>query len=497
MSEDVAVPVGSVVTTNIPSRLDRLHWSGWHWRVVIALGITWTLDGLEASLIANLGPVLQESVTLGLTATEVGATNTAYLLGQVAGALVFGRLTDSLGRKKLFLVTLAVYLSATALSGLAPTFAIFAVLRFLAGTGIGGEYAAINSAIDELIPARMRGRIDLAINGSYWVGVALGAALTEILLNADYLPHAIGWRLAFLLGAALGLGILFLRRSIPESPRWLLMHGQVARSERVVTEIETKVGPGHGPLAEAPALEVRVTGTVGLGYTARILLGPLLRRTILGLALMIGQTFFFNAIFFTAPLILNRFHGVDEGHVGRYMIPFALVNFCGPLLLGRLFDTVGRRPMIAGTYIASGLLLVATGYAFEQDWLSAATQTASWCLVFFFASAAASSAYLTVSELFPVEIRGLVIAIFYSVATAFGAVAPTVFSSLVATGDRTVLFEGYVFAASIMIAAGIVGAVLGVSAEGKSLEALARSDRKASRRLQSSGGAPWTSRSGR
>jgi MFS family permease/mono/diheme cytochrome c family protein len=440
-----ALPVGTMVETSVPARLDRLEWSGWHTRVVIALGITWTLDGLEASLIANLGPVLQEAATLSLSATQVGEANTAYLIGQVFGALVFGRLTDLWGRKRLFLVTLAVYLSATALSGAAPNFLAFAILRFFAGTGIGGEYSAINSAIDELIPARLRGQVDLTINGSYWLGVVLGAGLTEVLLNPALLPHAYGWRLAFGLGGVLGLAIVLVRRDVPESPRWLLMHGRIQESESVMSKIESAVMRSMGkekPLGEAPSVRVKVTGAVGVLYTARVLLRKYPRRTLLGLSLMIGQAIFYNAIFFTFALILTQFYGIPVDRAGRYMIPFAIGNFLGPALLGRWFDTLGRRLMIASTYVASGILLVATGYAFQQGWLSATTQTLCWCVVFFVASAAASSAYLTVSELFPVEIRGMVIALFYAVATLIGASAPTIFGALVQSRSRLALFEG-------------------------------------------------------
>ncbi|HKA89890.1 MAG TPA: MFS transporter [Haliangiales bacterium] len=468
------VPPGTVITTDVPSRLDRLAWSRWHTRVVIALGITWTLDGLEASLIANLAPVLVEAATLHLSATQVGLSSTVYLVGQVLGALVFGKLTDQLGRKRLFLVTLAVYLGATALSGLAPNFGVFAALRFLAGTGIGGEYAAINSAIDELIPARVRGHIDLAINGSYWVGVAMGAGLTEILLNPAYVPHAWGWRVAFGLGAVLGLVILLVRRDLPESPRWFLMHGRPDDADAAMAAIERKAG---APVAEAYPIQLTVTGSVGLLYAARILLRRHRRRTVLGLALMIGQTFFYNAIFFSFALILSQVYGVPEGHIGRYMIPFAAGNFLGPVLLGRLFDTTGRRVMIATTYIASGLLLVATGWAFRQGWLDATSQTVCWCVVFFFASAAASSAYLTVSELFPVEVRGMVIALFYAFATALGAAAPAIFGAFVDmyrhTLNRTPLFLGYLLGAVLMVGAGVVARLLGVDAERKSLEHLA------------------------
>lgn len=466
--------MGQEVTTDVPPRLDRLHWSRWHTTLVLALGITWILDGLEASLIANLGPILQAKETLGLTPTEVGEANTIYLLGQVAGALFFGRLTDSLGRKKLFLTTLAVYLGATALSGLAPNFWIFALFRFLAGSGIGGEYSSINSAIDELIPARVRGQVDLGINGSYWIGVAMGAGLTELLLNPAYLPRPLGWRLAFGLGAVLGLIILIVRRHIPESPRWLLMHGHVQESERVVTQIEEAVRRGsEKPLDPVQPVRVRVTGSVGALYIAEVMLKKHGKRTLLGLSLMIGQTFFYNAIFFSSALILHNFYGIPDNGVGRYLIPFSAGNFFGPLLLGRMFDRVGRRVMISTTYIVSGLLLIATGYAFKQGWLDATTQTLCWCVVFFFASAAASSAYLTVSELLPVEIRGMTIALFYAVSTGIGAIAPTLFGSLVQSQSRPALFHGYLLGSLLMITAGLIAARIAVNAEGKSLEQLA------------------------
>ncbi|HEY1693357.1 MAG TPA: MFS transporter [Polyangiaceae bacterium] len=467
------VAAGTVVQTNIPQRLDRLPWSAWHLRVVLALGVTWTLDGLEASLVTNLGPILEERSTLGLTATQVGVTNAVYLVGQVVGALAFGRLTDLWGRKRLFLVTLAIYLGATGLSGLAPGLGVFCVFRFFAGTGIGGEYAAINSAIDELIPARLRGRVDLAVNGSYWIGVVLGACVTQLLLDPRVVPQAWGWRLAFLLGSVLGLGILFVRRHMPESPRWLLMHGRIEESEASLRTIETAVAQSHGELPEAPPrAPLRVTGAVGILYTARVLLKRLRRRTVLGLALMVAQTLFYNAVFFSLALVLTRFYGVPVDHAGRYVIPFAVGNFFGPVLLGHFFDVVGRRVMIASTYVLSGALLVASGYAFQQGWLDATTQTVSWCVVFFFASAAASSAYLTVSELFPVEIRGMAIALFYATATLVGASSPALLGALIESGSRPAVFHGYVVGAAAMIAAGIVAAFLGVPAEGKSLEQL-------------------------
>ena len=474
-SSPVAVPIGTVFRSDVPSRLDRLGWSPWHWRVVLALGITWILDGLEASLIANVGDVLTRADTLALSVAQVGLANSAYLGGEILGALLFGRWTDRYGRKRLFLVTLAVYLAGTALSGLAPNYGLFLLCRIIAGSGIGGEYAAINSAIDELIPARVRGRVDLGINGSYWIGVALGGALTLVLLDPARLPLAYGWRLVFGLGALLGGVILLVRRHMPESPRWLLLHGRAAEAERVVATIEASVrasAPGAVPSEPAQAVEVRATGSVGLMYVARVLLLKHGRRTVLGLALMVSQSFFYNAIFFSYALILSRFYGVPAGRAGLYVIPFAAGNFLGPLLLGRLFDTVGRRRMIAGTYALSGVLLLLTGHAFHLGLLDARTQTLAWCVVFFFASAAASSAYLTVSELFPVEIRGLAISLFFVMGQAAGALATAAFGEIVQSQSRGALFAGYAVGAAFMLAAAGVALVLGVDAEGKSLEEL-------------------------
>lgn len=461
---------------DVPRRLDRLPWSRWHLRVLLALGITWSLDGLEASLVANLAPTLVRPDTLGLTAQQVGLTNTVYLLGQVCGALLFGWLTDRKGRKKLFLVTLGLYLVATALGGLSPTLWVFATFRFFAGAGIGGEYSAINSAIDEIVPAKVRGQVDLAINGTYWVGVALGSLLTLVLANPRLVPIAYGWRCAFGLGALLGLIIVVVRRHIPESPRWLLLHGRGAEADATTREIEAAVYAGkpvppappnadEHPHHEAPA-------RVGLKYLLRLLVVQHPRRTILGLSLMMAQAFFYNSIFFSYGLVLETFHHVPSDHVGLYMVPFAVGNFVGPLLLGRAFDRYGRRVMIPLTYAVSGLLLVATGGMFLAGWLTAVTQTIAWCTVFFFASSAASAAYLTVSELFPLEVRGLVIAVFYAFATLLASVAPFVFGAIVDSGSPIRLFWAYAFASALMVGAAGVARVLGVSAEGKSLEAL-------------------------
>jgi len=466
---------GTVVRSTIPSRLDALEWSRWHRRVVVALGITWILDGLEASLIANLAPTLQDERTLGLRAVQIGIANTVYLIGQVFGALFFGHLTDRYGRKRLFLVTLGVYLAATALSGAATGFGMFLVLRFIAGAGIGGEYSAINSAIDELIPARLRGQVDLGINGSYWVGVAMGAGLTLVLLDPDLIPVELGWRLVFGLGAIMGLAILLVRRDVPESPRWLLMHGFVREAEAVMAVIEDRVRGAKARVVaaiEIREIEITVTGTVGAEHVLRTLIRRFPKRTVLGVVMMIAQAFFYNAIFFSYGLILEKFHGVRADRVGLYIVPFAAGNFLGPLLLGPLFDRLGRRVMIPLTYAASGVLLVGTGLLFWAGALDAVTQTASWCFVFFFASAAASSAYLTVSELFPVEIRGIAIAFFYAIGTAGGAFAPALFAWMIEGGKPSSLFAGYAFASVLMIGAAFVARRLCVNAERRSLEEL-------------------------
>jgi len=467
-------PRGTWVTTDVPCRLDALGWSRWHQRLILALGITWILDGLEASLVANIAPTLRHPDALGLSATQVGMANSIYLVGQVAGALVFGHLTDRLGRKRLFLVTLALYLGATALSGLAPDYTVFLGLRLLAGAGIGGEYSAINSAIDEMVPARLRGAIALGVNGSYWIGVALGAGVTLIVLDASIFPSAVGWRLAFGFGALLGLPILLIRRHMPESPRWLLTHGYVRAAIATIEQIEAEVhGRERRVRVEATpivAVKVKVSGTVGLRHLARTLVRRYPRRTILGLSLMLAQAFLYNSIFFSYGLILEQFHGVPPEHVGLYIVPFAIGNFLGPLVLGPAFDRWGRRLMIPLTYALSGALLLATGGLFMAGSLNALTQTLAWMLVFFVASAAASSAYLTVSELFPVELRGMAIAVFYAFGTLAGAGAPALFGAIVETGDPRRLFAGYALAAALMMAAAVVARVFGVDAERRPLE---------------------------
>jgi MFS family permease len=463
------------IRTTIPARLDSLPWSRWHWRVVIALGITWLLDGLEVTVVGALGAALQRPDTLGLTATEVGWTGSAYIAGAVVGALFFGRLADRFGRKRLFLVTLAVYVAATVLTGLTWDFWSFAFCRALTGFGIGGEYAAINSAIDELIPARVRGAVDLGINGTFWVGAALGAGLSLVLLDPAWIGAHLGWRLAFGLGAVLGVAILIVRRNLPESPRWLITHGHTERAEAEVAAIEAAVAAEHGALPQSDTgLSIRMRGHVPWSEIGRLMVSTYRRRAVLGLSLMASQAFFYNAIFFTYGLVLTRFYGVSDERVGAYILPFAAANFAGPLLLGRLFDSVGRRRMIALTYALSGLGLLAAGYAFARGALDARGLTLAWAGIFFVASAAASSAYLTVSEVFPLEIRAVSISIFYAIGTGLGAfLTPALFGVLVDSGSRELLFAGYALAAVLMCAAGGVALVAGVDAERKPLEAVA------------------------
>jgi MFS family permease len=462
--------------TQVPARLDRLPWSGWHWMIVTALGVTWILDGLEVTLASALAATLKNPAALGLSDAQVGGTATAYLSGAVVGALFFGYLTDLLGRKRLFYITLGVYLLGTALSGLAWNFWSFAAFRALTGAGIGGEYAAINSAIDELIPARLRGQTDLAINATYWLGAALGALMTLFFLNPRTLPLWLGWRLVFGAGAMLGLTILIFRFWVPESPRWLMVHGQAMEAERVVGEIEAKVRAKKGALPD-PAPEftrIRMRDHTPLSEIWHSIAHTHRRRSILGFVLMASQAFFFNAILFSYALVLAKFYGVAPERVSYYLLPLTLGNALGPILIGRLFDVIGRKPMIVFTYAASGLLLAWSGWLFEKQILTAQSQAVLWSIIFFIASAAASSAYLTVSEIFPLEIRGLAISIFFAIGTLAGGVAaPALFGWLIGTGSREYLFAGYLVGAVLMIFAAAVEAWLGVKAERQSLESIA------------------------
>jgi MFS family permease len=464
--------------SDIPARLDRLPWSRWHWRVVLALGIAWVLDGLEVTIVGSFGSVLERPDTLALSAAQIGWAGSLYVGGAVIGALVFGRLADRLGRKRLFLLTLLVYMAATVATAFSTGFASFAVCRFVTGIGIGGEYAAINSAIDELIPARVRGRVNLAINGSFWIGAAIGAVLSLALLDPRILGPQQGWRAGFLLGAVLAVAILLVRRHVPESPRWLVAHGRAAEAERIVAQIEDSVRRQHaGPLPAVDATANRVsrrTRLPTLGEVADVLLRRYRRRSLVVLTLMVAQAFFYNAIFFTYALVLTRFYAVDASQVGLYILPFALGNVLGPLVLGPLFDRVGRRVMIASTYGLSAIGLVLTGIGFLHGVLDATTQTLAWSAVFFLASAAASSAYLTVSEVFPLEMRAISISIFYALGTgAGGFAAPALFGALIETGSRSNVFVGYAIGAGLMAVAALIAWRYAVDAERKPLEQVA------------------------
>jgi MFS family permease len=464
------------VTTKVPARLDRLPWSRWHWMIVIGLGTVWILDGLEVTVVGNISGVIGKAGSgLHVTQAQVSGFGAAmYVLGACLGALFFGWLTDRFGRKKLFMITLGMYLTATALTALSFAPWWFFLFRFLTGFGIGGEYAAINSAIDELIPSRHRGVIDIVINGTYWAGAAAGALLT-VPATSD-LPADVGWRVCFGLGVVLGVVVLLVRRNVPESPRWLFIHGRERDAERLVDEVEQRVSRDTGAdLAEPErSITIRQRKTIGFITIARTMFAQYPRRTILGFSLFIGQAFLYNAITFGYAQILATFFHVKT-NPGYYFAVIAVGNLLGPLLLGRLFDTVGRKPMIAGTYLVSGLLLLGTAYLFDRGSLTAATMTACWCAVLFFASAGASSAYLTVSEVFPMETRALAIAFFYAIGTGAGGIAgPLLFSALVSTGKVADTVVAFSIGAALMIAAGLVEIFLGVKAERQSLEDIAQ-----------------------
>lgn len=462
------------VRSLIPARMHHMPWSRFHWMVIFGLGTAWILDGIEVQIVAAGG----FEKTLSMSTTEVGLAGTVYLLGEVLGALLFGRLTDTLGRKKLFTLTLALYLVASGLAAFSPNMAVFLVLRFVAGMGIGGEYSAVNSAVDELIPGRFRGRVDLAINGTYWLGAGVGAFASLFLLDTDRFGENVGWRLAFLIGPILGLAIIYLRRHIPESPRWMVTHGRGEAAEKIVAGIEEEVRQQDKDL---PRLDEKRDGMwikPREGLTPRQLayvfftLYP--TRTVLGATLMITQSFLYNAIFFTYSLVLQNFYGQSASSAAVYFFPFAIGNLLGPLLLGPLFDTVGRRRMIGGCYAFAAVVLAVSAFMFHRDMLSAAGHTAFWCLAFFFASAGASAGYLTVSEIFPMEVRGQAISYFFAIAQIFGAIGPVFYGWLIGEGEsRTPMFWGYLIASAIMLIGAVVAMVWGVDAEGKSLEEIA------------------------
>ena len=464
---------GGAVKSLIPFRMDRLPWSRFHWMVIVGLGVSWILDGLEIQLVSNAG--FQDS--LGMSSTEVGFAGTIYLIGQVVGALTFGRLTDTLGRKKLFIITLAIYLVGSGVAGLAWTPWFLYLWRFVAGLGIGGEYTAINSAIDELIPAKYRGRVDIAVNGTYWAGALIGAFASFWLLDTHHVAQNVGWRIAFFIGPVMGLMIIWLRRHIPESPRWMVTHGHGDEAERIVDDIESTLesrGAKLAPVDESKAISIKARDTIPFRDLLHVFVKKYPSRTVLGLTMMITQSFLYNAIFFTYALVLQNFYGLEKSDAAIYFIPFAIGNLAGPLLLGHLFDTIGRRKMIFTTYMIAGLVLLVSAFLFKAGALNATTHTIFWCVSFFFASAGASSAYLTVSEIFPLEVRGQAISYFFAIGQVFGALGPVLFGALVGEGkERNPLFWGYILASSIMILGGVVAIRIGVDAEGKGLEDIA------------------------
>jgi MFS family permease len=466
MSQSTAAPRVSLV----PARMDRLPWTRFHWTIVVGLGFSWVLDGLEIQIVASAG--FQK--TLGMSALEVGIAGSVYLLGQITGALIFGRLSDRLGRRKLFILTLAIYLVASGIAGLSFDVWFLYVFRFIAGMGIGGEYAAINSAIDELIPAKYRGRIDIAINGTYWGGAALGSVANLFLLNTDYFAEDWGWRIGFFIGPVLGLAIIYLRRHIPESPRWLMTHGREDEAEATVDDIEARVRAEGHELEEVPAskgMEITATERVPFRTIAHVLFKDYPKRTLVGATMMITQSFLYNAIFFTYILVLQNFYDTDPASTQYYFFPFAIGNLLGPLILGHFFDVWGRRQMIFLTYGVSGAVLLLSGLLFQAEVLTATTQTVIWCIAFFFASAGASSAYLTVSELFPLEIRAQAISYFFVVGQIAGATAPTIYGALIGDGsDRGPLTVGYLVGGGIMIVGGVIAFIFGVDAARRPLE---------------------------
>jgi MFS family permease len=474
-----AQTAGGALRSLIPARIDRLPWSRFHTHMVIALGVAWVLDGLEITVASNVGPDLTQHSTLNMSASAVADIATWYLIGEVIGALFFGRLSDKLGRRNLFMVTLGVYLIGSGLTAATPRGAYWFIFlygtRIIAGMGIGGEYAAINSAIDEMIPARYRGRVDLAVNGTYWAGAFLGTIVTLVLLN--HLTPNLGWRIAYVVGPVLALVILFVRRNLPESPRWQIMHGRQEAAEGSIAEIEHDVERTKGaipPVDPSRELEIRPAKQIGYLALLRVLFVHYPSRSVLGAALMITQSFLYNAIFFTYGLVLEFFFHVKPTDTGYYFLAFAAGNLLGPLTIGHLFDTVGRRKMISGTYLLSGVLLVISAQLFKAGVLNATTQTIAWSVIFFFASAGASAGYLTVSEVFPLEVRAKAIAVFFAIAQAFGSLGSHLYGHLIGTGtDPNRLYIGYLIGAGAMIIGGLVAAFLAVDAEGKSLEDVA------------------------
>lgn len=467
------IAADGTVRSLIPYRMDRLPWAKFHWLVVIGLGISWILDGLVISMVSAAG----YKETLGMTNDQIGLVGTIYLIGQVCGALYFGRLTDRWGRKKLFVITLGIYLAAMGAAGLAFAPWWLYACQFIAGLGIGGEYTAINSAIDELIPAKYRGRVDIAVNGTYWAGAMLGALANFVLLNHDIFAGNVGWRIAYFVGPVVGLVIIFIRKYIPESPRWMITHGQAVEAETIVDGIEASVraqGKSLPPVDDSKAMYIKPDKPASLATLLHVFLVEYPSRTFLGLSMMITQSFLYNAIFFTYAMVLQNFYHLDASTTALYFFPFAIGNLLGPLILGPLFDTIGRRKMIFLTYLLAGAVLLVSAYLFRAGSLTANTHVLLWCISFFFASAGASSAYLTVSEIFPLEVRGQAISYFFAIAQVVGSMGPVLFGHLVGDGtQRDPLFMGYLIGAGVMIFGGLVALLFGVNAEGKTLEDIA------------------------
>src|ERR1700734_59816 len=467
------------IRSTVPARLDRVRWTPFHTRLVVGLGAAWVLDGLSITIASSVTSKLTQPNTLDLSTAQAASIGTLYLVGEVIGALVFGRMSDTLGRRKLFTWTLAVYLFGTALTALTPKGSGWIVYlyatRIIAGTGIGGEYSAINSAIDEMMPARYRGRTDVWINGTYWLGAIIGTFATFLLLST--LRTSVGWRICFLVGPALAFVIIFIRRNLPESPRWLITHGRVQEAEEAVRRIEEAAlrdGQHLEPVPESAAITIVPEKRYGYLTLLRVAFRQYPKRAILGASLMITQSFLYNAIFFTYALVLTKFYHVSNNAVPLYGLAFAVGNLAGPLLLGHLFDSVGRKKMISGTYLISGGMLAFSAWLFAAGILSAAGQTFIWIIIFFFASAGASAGYLTVREIFPIEIRAEALAVFFALATIIGAVGPAFYGVLIGNGsNRANLAIGYLVGGGIMIIGGVVEAMFGINAEGKSLETIA------------------------
>jgi MFS family permease len=465
------------IETDVPERLDRLPWSRWHVRILVALGTSWLLDGLEVTLVGSLSGILESRAGLHLTAPEVTGAASTYLAGAVLGALLFGYLTDRLGRRRLFLVTLATYSLATVASAFSTGLLTFSLFRFFTGVGIGGEYAAINSAVDELIPGKLRGTVDLIVNGTFWLGATVGSLATMFLL-AGYVPKDVGWRYAFGIGGTLGIAVLVLRLSVPESPRWLMLRGREKEADRTVSEIEEKVSKGHPdtlPRPEGDKLKIVVRSKTPLGEIFRNMIGENRERSVLGLVLMVSQAFFFNAVFFSYGLMVKKFFHVSDSEMPMHLLPFAIASFLGPLTLGRLFDKIGRKPMITACYGVAGLLLAGVLFPFVHGMLGAKGMAIWFSVIFFVASSAASAAYLTVSEIFPLEMRAFAIAIFYAIGTLLGGVgAPLLFGVLIATNSKMNVALGYALGAAMMLGGAICEYFIGVEAAGKSLESISK-----------------------